>query len=121
MVEKNSVLWYIPIIFNEVGCCDTIEAYGTVPNSDIAFFAYGTWTKQADQVNGKDAFVNGDTGIFWCLDNWLVYESGEMGDPCPWSYIYMKAETSCPNTETQWHWSYWDGDLGQGFAVKCAG
>ena len=102
-------------------CCDTIETYANEENSDISFFAYGTWTKMTAQVNGRDAYVNDadDTKVLYygCSGSWRIYESSNIGE-CN-GYIFKDVTELCPHSEPAWAWSYWDGELGQGLAVKC--
>ena len=114
------------MIFNiGADCCDTIETYALNgdTNSDISFFAYGTWTKMADKVNGYSAYTSDADGTkvmyFACSGSWRVYTLESIGD-CN-GYIFTNAETSCPHSEVQWNWSYWSGELGNSFAAKCLG
>merc|ERR1712223_317117 len=107
-------------------CCDTIETYPLTSgdsNSDISFFAYGTWTKMADKVEGYDAYVSDADAskviYYSCSGSWRIYEAASIGE-CN-GYIFTDAKTSCPHSEVQWNWSYWSGELGNGFAAKCTG
>ena len=92
-------------------------------NSDISWFAYGTWTKMADKVNGYSAYTSDADGskviYFGCSGSWRLYELANIGD-CG-GYMFTDAETSCPHSEVQWNWSYWSGELGNSFAAKCLG